>query len=118
MLRTIPKWTSHWWDYDLTRIRAGNYAANKFFRCFEIIIYHNFKKLQIDQNIDPKKKIEFSTFDKFIAPLLRLLPLVLLLLPKGDSPLKMNFAEQLKVLVYFQYWFIPASQEKYWVENG
>ena len=49
----------------------------------------------------PKKKIESSTFDKFIAPLLRLLPLVPLLLPKGDRPLKMNFEEQLKALIYF-----------------
>lgn len=49
----------------------------------------------------PKEKIESSTFDKFIAPLLRLLPLVPLLLSKGDRPLKMNFFEQLKALVYF-----------------
>ena len=49
----------------------------------------------------PKKKIESSTFDKFIAPLLRLLPLAPLLLPKGDRPLKMNFEEQLKALIYF-----------------
>lgn len=49
----------------------------------------------------PKKKIKSSTFDIFIAPLLRLLPLVPLLLPKGDRPLKMNFEEQLKALIYF-----------------
>lgn len=49
----------------------------------------------------PKEKIESSTFEKFIAPLLRLLPLVPLLLSKGDRPLKMNFFEQLKALVYF-----------------
>lgn len=49
----------------------------------------------------PKKKIESSTFDKFIAPLLKLLPLAPLLLPKGDRPLKMSFEEQLRALVYF-----------------
>ncbi|HKJ97837.1 MAG TPA: IS4 family transposase [Desulfotignum sp.] len=36
-----------------------------------------------------------------MAPLLRLLPLAPLLLPKGDRPLKMNFEEQLKALIYF-----------------
>lgn len=49
----------------------------------------------------PKKKIHSRTFDKFIAPLLRLLPLVPKLLSRGDRPLKMSFEEQLKSLVYF-----------------
>jgi hypothetical protein len=52
-------------------------------------------------NILPKRKIQSSTFDKFIAPLLRLLPFVQKLLSRGDRPLKMSFEEQLKALVYF-----------------
>jgi DDE family transposase len=49
----------------------------------------------------PKKKIKSRTFDKFIAPLLRLLSFVPELLSRGDRPLKMSFEEQLKALVYF-----------------
>lgn len=49
----------------------------------------------------PKKKIQSRTFDKFIAPLLRLLQFVPELLSRGDRPLKMSFEEQLKALVYF-----------------
>jgi hypothetical protein len=49
----------------------------------------------------PKQKITSSTFDIFIAPLLRLLPLVPLLSSRGDRPLKMNFEQQLRALVYF-----------------
>ena len=49
----------------------------------------------------PKKKIQSRTFDKFIAPLLRLLQCVPELLSRGDRPLKMSFEEQLKALVYF-----------------
>lgn len=49
----------------------------------------------------PKEKIQSSTFDKFIAPLLRLLPLVPVLLAKGDRPLKMSFENQLRSLIYF-----------------
>jgi hypothetical protein len=52
-------------------------------------------------NILPKQKIHSRTFDKFIAPLLKLLSFVPKLLPRGDRPLKMNFEEQLKALVYF-----------------
>jgi len=55
----------------------------------------------LTKTLIPKKKIESSTFDKFIAPLLKLLPLAPLLLPKGDRPLKMSFEEQLRALVYF-----------------
>ena len=53
------------------------------------------------QNFIPKLRIKSQTFDKFIAPLLRLLPFVPELLSRGDRPLKMSFTEQLKALVYF-----------------
>ena len=53
------------------------------------------------KNFIPKQKIQSRTFDKFIAPLLRLLPFVPELLSRGDRPLKMSFEEQLKALVYF-----------------
>ena len=49
----------------------------------------------------PKRQIQSDTFDKFIAPLLRLLPFVPELLSRGDRPLKMTFEDQLKALVYF-----------------
>ena len=49
----------------------------------------------------PKRKIQSSTFDKYIAPLLRSLPLAPELISRGDRPLKMNFEDQLKALVYF-----------------
>ena len=49
----------------------------------------------------PKLKIKSQTFDKFIAPLLRLLPSAPQLLSRGDRPLKMTFEDQLKALVYF-----------------
>nr|WP_232508134.1 IS4 family transposase [Desulfobacula toluolica] len=41
------------------------------------------------------------TFDKFIAPLLKLLPFAPELLSRGDRPLKMTFEDQIKALVYF-----------------
>jgi len=53
------------------------------------------------QNFIPKQKIKSQTFDKFIAPLLRLLPFAPELLSRGDRPLKMSFEEQLKALIYF-----------------
>ena len=53
------------------------------------------------KNYMPKKRIKSQTFDKFIAPLLRLLSFVPELLSRGDRPLKMSFEEQLKALVYF-----------------
>ena len=49
----------------------------------------------------PKRKIQSSTFDKYIAPLLRSLPLAPELISRGDRPLKMTFEDQLKALVYF-----------------
>ena len=49
----------------------------------------------------PKRKIQSSTFDKYIAPLLRSLPLAPELVSRGDRPLKMTFEDQLKALVYF-----------------
>lgn len=49
----------------------------------------------------PKKKIQSRTFDKFISPLLKLLPFAPELLSRGDRPLKMSFEDQLKALVYF-----------------
>lgn len=49
----------------------------------------------------PKRKITSETFDKFIAPLLKLLPLIPVLESRGDRPLKMNFEEQVKALIYF-----------------
>lgn len=52
-------------------------------------------------NTIPKKKIQSRTFDKFIAPLLKLLPFAPELLSRGDRPLKMSFEDQLKALVYF-----------------
>ena len=63
-----------------------------------LIISRSYK---MTSNILPKQKILSRTFDKFIAPLLRLLPLVPELLSRGDRPLKMSFEEQLKALVYF-----------------
>ena len=53
------------------------------------------------KNCIPKKKIMSRTFAKFITPLLKLQPFVPELLSRGDRPLKMSFAEQLKALVYF-----------------
>lgn len=52
-------------------------------------------------NIIPKIKLQSLTFNKFSEPLLRLLPSVTPLLPRGDRPFKMNFEDQLKALVYF-----------------
>ena len=49
----------------------------------------------------PKLKVQSQTFEKFIAPLLKLLPFVPELLSRGDRPLKMTFEDQLKALVYF-----------------
>ncbi|MCP3943615.1 MAG: IS4 family transposase [Desulfobacteraceae bacterium] len=49
----------------------------------------------------PKRKIQSSTFDKYIAPLLKSLPLAPELVSRGDRPLKMTFEDQLKALVYF-----------------
>jgi len=49
----------------------------------------------------PKIKIQSLAFDKFIAPLLRLLALTPVLLSRGDRPLKMSFEDQLKSLIYF-----------------
>ena len=49
----------------------------------------------------PKITIQSLAFDKFIAPLLGLLPLAPILLPRGDRPLKMSFEDQLKSLIYF-----------------
>jgi hypothetical protein len=49
----------------------------------------------------PKRKIQSGTFDKYIAPLLRSLPLAPELVSRGDRPLKMTFEDQLKALVYF-----------------
>ncbi len=49
----------------------------------------------------PKKKIQSSTFEKFIAPLLKILPHAPALLSRGDRPLKMTFEDELKSLVYF-----------------
>ena len=49
----------------------------------------------------PKTKIESLAFDKFIAPLLGLLPFAPVLLARGDRPLKMSFEDQLKSLIYF-----------------
>ena len=49
----------------------------------------------------PKKKIESLTFDRFIAPLLKILPYAPELLLRGDKPLKMTFEDQLKALVFF-----------------
>lgn len=49
----------------------------------------------------PKLKIQSQTFDKFIAPLLKLLPFAPELLSRGDRPLKMTFEDQLQALVYF-----------------
>jgi len=48
-----------------------------------------------------KLKIQSQIFDKFIAPLLKLLPFAPELLSRGDRPLKMTFEDQLKALVYF-----------------
>ena len=59
------------------------------------------RSYKMTKKIVPKQKIQSRTFDKFIAPLLRLLSLVPELLSRGDRPLKMNFEEQLKALVYF-----------------
>ena len=49
----------------------------------------------------PKFQIQSQIFDKFIAPLLKLLPFAPELLSRGDRPLKMTFEDQLKTLVYF-----------------
>jgi hypothetical protein len=49
----------------------------------------------------PKRKIQSGTFDKYITPLLRSLPLAPELVSRGDRPLKMTFEDQLKALVYF-----------------
>ncbi|CCK78265.1 IS4 family transposase [Desulfobacula toluolica] len=49
----------------------------------------------------PKIKFQSMTFDKFIAPLLKLLPFAPELLSRGDRPLKMTFEDQIKALVYF-----------------
>ena len=43
----------------------------------------------------PKRKIQSSTFDKYIAPLLRSLPLAPELVSRGDRPLKMTFVDQI-----------------------
>ena len=59
------------------------------------------RSYKMTKNFIPKQKIQSRTFDKFIAPLLRLLPLVPEFLSRGDRPLKMSFEEQLKALVYF-----------------
>lgn len=49
----------------------------------------------------PKKKIQSISFDKFIAPLIKILPGIPELLSRGDRPLKMKFEDQLKALIYF-----------------
>ena len=49
----------------------------------------------------PKKKITSATFNKFIAPLLKILAKAPKLLSRGDRPLQMNFDEQLKALIHF-----------------
>jgi hypothetical protein len=49
----------------------------------------------------PKKQIHSQAFEKFIAPLFKLLPFGPELLSRGDLPLKMTFEDQLKALVYF-----------------
>ena len=48
-----------------------------------------------------KRKISSKIFNKFISPLLKILAKTPKLLPRGDRPLKMNFDEQLKALIYF-----------------
>ncbi|MDY0162856.1 IS4 family transposase [Desulfobotulus sp.] len=50
---------------------------------------------------DQKKKINSLTFNKFILPLIKILPIVPDLLSRGHRPLKMNFENQLKTLIYF-----------------
>lgn len=49
----------------------------------------------------PKKQITSLNFDKFMLPLVKLLPLAPELLSRGDRPLKMTFEDQLKALVYY-----------------
>ena len=49
----------------------------------------------------PKIKITSKVFNKFIAPLLKILTKAPKLLPRGDRPLKMSFDEQLKALIHF-----------------
>lgn len=51
--------------------------------------------------IVPKFKITSQTFEKFIAPLIKILMHSPELLSRGDRPLKMTFEDQLKALVYF-----------------
>jgi len=49
----------------------------------------------------PKKRIQSLTFEKFIEPLLKILPYAPALLSRGERPLKMTFEDELKSLVYF-----------------
>nr|WP_319493489.1 hypothetical protein [uncultured Desulfobacter sp.] len=49
----------------------------------------------------PKFEITSETFDRFIAPLTKILTHTPELLSRGDRPLKMIFEDQLKALVYF-----------------
>ena len=49
----------------------------------------------------PKLQIASQTFDRFIAPLIKILTHTPELLSRGDRPLKMTFEDQLKALVYF-----------------
>lgn len=49
----------------------------------------------------PKKQIQSLIFDKFQAPLLRLLAFIPKLSSRGDRPLKMTFKDQVSALVYF-----------------
>lgn len=49
----------------------------------------------------PKFNIQSRTFDKFIAPLIKVLSHTPILSSRGDRPLKMTFEDQLKALVYF-----------------
>jgi hypothetical protein len=49
----------------------------------------------------PKFEITSETFDRFIAPLTKILTHTPELLSRGDRPLKMTFEDQLKALVYF-----------------
>ena len=65
------------------------------------IIYFNFKDLQFIKNLIPKLRIKSRTFDKFFAPLIKVLKHTPTLSSRGDRPLKMTFEEQLKALVYF-----------------
>ncbi|WP_425456388.1 IS4 family transposase [Desulfobotulus mexicanus] len=50
---------------------------------------------------DEKKKIDSLTFNKFMLPIIKILPIIPALLSRGHRPLKMNFEDQLKALIYF-----------------